>query len=245
VHAKACHIHAASVACGIFYALPRPLHRAQNASFWHLFDGVDHLLLFQTDSIILRPGLEDFARFDYIGAPWHLENERWSQPALKAALPDGVGNGGFSLRSPAAMAAIAEAAATAGAPHPSHPTEQEDVFFAAAVQRDSSLRLADRRAAYTFCMEVTCADITADGATSTGSSSTGGWGSAPGGTTMRVGGQPVEQVHHALHAAWYYSWAAPIQVTACHAVQVTRMDGDSAVYCQSVRVGCSSVLFGD
>ncbi len=34
------------------------------------------------------------------------ENERWSQPAFKAALPEGVGNGGFSLRSVRAMVDI-------------------------------------------------------------------------------------------------------------------------------------------
>ena len=42
-------------------------------------------LLFQTDSCLLKDGIEDFLEFDYIGAPWpHLRNQ--------------IGNGGFSLR---------------------------------------------------------------------------------------------------------------------------------------------------
>jgi hypothetical protein len=103
----------------------------QNSSFWQWFDA-DHLLLFQTDSLILRPGLEAFTRFDYIGAPWHLENERWSQPVLKAALPDGVGNGGFSMRSTTAMVSVCEQFSGNSALK-----EQEDLFFALHIQQVS------------------------------------------------------------------------------------------------------------
>ena len=40
-------------------------------------------------------------QYDYVGAPWHLQNERWG-PARRA-MPQGVGNGGLSLRSVTAM----------------------------------------------------------------------------------------------------------------------------------------------
>jgi hypothetical protein len=43
------------------------------------------VLLFQTDSCLLKEGIERFLEFDYIGAPWpHRHNQ--------------IGNGGFSLR---------------------------------------------------------------------------------------------------------------------------------------------------
>lgn len=43
------------------------------------------ILIFQTDSCLLKEGVENFIDYDYIGAPWpHYNNE--------------VGNGGFSLR---------------------------------------------------------------------------------------------------------------------------------------------------
>jgi hypothetical protein len=98
--------------------------------------------------------LEWFTRFDYIGAPWHLANERWSQPVLKAALPDGVGNGGFSMRSVRAMTQICN---MFGKQSPLK--EQEDLFFALHVQQDPSLHLGDRRSAYDFCLEVPCSDL--------------------------------------------------------------------------------------
>jgi hypothetical protein len=125
----------------------------KNASFWQSF-GADHVLLFQTDSLILKPGLEWFTRFDYIGAPWHLTNERWSQPVLKAALPDGVGNGGFSMRSVNAMVRVCDRFTPA-----SPLKEQEDIFFATHIQQDPSLQLGDRRSAYDFCLEVPCNDL--------------------------------------------------------------------------------------
>ena len=41
------------------------------------------ILIFQTDSCLLKEGIDKFIDYDYIGAPWaHYNNE--------------VGNGGFS-----------------------------------------------------------------------------------------------------------------------------------------------------
>lgn len=46
----------------------------------------ERFLIFQTDSCLLQKGVDEFLKYDYIGAPWpHLGNR--------------VGNGGFSLRS--------------------------------------------------------------------------------------------------------------------------------------------------
>ncbi len=125
----------------------------KNGSFWQMFDA-DHVLLFQTDSLILRAGLERFATFDYIGAPWHMENERWSKPMIKAALPEGVGNGGFSLRSTRSMVDICHRYSAS-----SPLKEQEDVFFAMHVRENALYRLGDRQSAYEFCLEVPCGDM--------------------------------------------------------------------------------------
>lgn len=48
----------------------------------------EKFLIFQTDSCLLKEGVDEFLSFDYVGAPWpHRRNQ--------------VGNGGFSLRSKA------------------------------------------------------------------------------------------------------------------------------------------------
>ena len=46
-------------------------------------------------------------QYDYVGAPWHRKNERWGPK--QAAMPQGVGNGGLSLRSVPTMEALARA----------------------------------------------------------------------------------------------------------------------------------------
>ena len=62
-----------------------------NITFWRLVKG-EKVLFFQLDSIFCSNSshkLNDFLKYDYIGAPWHSQ--------LK--MPAKVGNGGFSLRS--------------------------------------------------------------------------------------------------------------------------------------------------
>lgn len=52
--------------------------------FWKMVP-YEKTLIFQTDSLLLRHGIEAFEQFDYIGAPWkHIGRQ--------------VGNGGLSLR---------------------------------------------------------------------------------------------------------------------------------------------------
>lgn len=43
-------------------------------------------------------------QYDFVGAPWHRDNERWSKRT--AVMTQGVGNGGLSLRSVPAMLAL-------------------------------------------------------------------------------------------------------------------------------------------
>lgn len=57
--------------------------------FWDKLSEYDRVLIFQADSMLLREGIGEFLEWDYIGAPWEWQ--------------DYGGNGGLSLRNPAAM----------------------------------------------------------------------------------------------------------------------------------------------
>lgn len=57
-----------------------------SSHFWNLIP-YEKCLVFQSDSLLLRHGLEKFEHYDYIGAPWLHRN-----------MPRIGGNGGFSLR---------------------------------------------------------------------------------------------------------------------------------------------------
>lgn len=61
----------------------------KSETFWSMLQryGCRHALIFQTDTLLLRDGLDDFLEFDYIGAPW---KSRW--------FGLDIGNGGLSLR---------------------------------------------------------------------------------------------------------------------------------------------------
>lgn len=62
-------------------------------SFWELFSG-EKILLYQEDSCIFKSNIDDFLRWDYIGAPWNK---------IQNHTPNCVGNGGFSLRTKQCM----------------------------------------------------------------------------------------------------------------------------------------------
>ncbi len=61
--------------------------------FWNLFVG-EKILIHQEDSIVFKKSIMDFVEWDYIGAPWPLKYN---------ISKNGVGNGGFSLRSKKTM----------------------------------------------------------------------------------------------------------------------------------------------
>jgi len=61
--------------------------------FWKQFSMYKKVLIFQTDTMMFKHGLNQYMKYDYIGAPWSLTFE----------LAKGVGNGGFSLRTIQAM----------------------------------------------------------------------------------------------------------------------------------------------
>lgn len=65
--------------------------------FYKAFTGYSHLLLYQPDAYVFKDELEHWCKkgYDYIGAPWF---EGWTYPVSTNII--GVGNGGFSLRTP-------------------------------------------------------------------------------------------------------------------------------------------------
>jgi len=67
----------------------------KSVEFWDKLK-YEHVLIFQTDSMLLREGIEEFLEWDYVGAPWKLQYHG--------------GNGGLSLRKVAVMKEICEKA---------------------------------------------------------------------------------------------------------------------------------------
>jgi len=106
----------------------------KSASFWGPLaaQGVEKVLMFQVDGLIVRPGVEAFLRFDFIGAPWHHTNSVYRgvsrQPGQRfdpLNETQRVGNGGMSLRSTKAMLEASRRFGLA-----STVVEPEDVFHA-------------------------------------------------------------------------------------------------------------------
>ena len=89
-------------------------------------------MIFQTDSLLLREGVDEFLKYDYIGAPWRKTKEGQL-----------VGNGGLSLRTTKKMIEICEKYT---------PTEQiwEDIFFIKHLKGEG---VADYETAKNFSME--------------------------------------------------------------------------------------------
>lgn len=63
--------------------------------FWNSIPG-EMVLIFQTDALLRRQGIDEFLQYDYVGAPWH------DRMGTEDGLPI-VGNGGLSLRRKSAM----------------------------------------------------------------------------------------------------------------------------------------------
>ena len=63
----------------------------KTTDFWKKSKG-EKILIFQNDSMLLKSGIEEFLKWDYIGAPWKTPKEGCL-----------VGNGGLSLRTKAVL----------------------------------------------------------------------------------------------------------------------------------------------
>lgn len=68
-------------------------HVLTSKEFWEFLSEYERVLIFQHDSRLLRTGIEQFLKWDYIGAPWGHFNLLG-------------GNGGLSIRNPKVMLEI-------------------------------------------------------------------------------------------------------------------------------------------
>jgi hypothetical protein len=83
--------------------------------FWNTFKE-DHILTFQSDSQLLREGIEAFIGYDFIGAP--IKN--FPHPCM---------NGGLSIRSKAAMLKVLDNYSF------NYSKENEDIFFCKSLEK--------------------------------------------------------------------------------------------------------------
>lgn len=100
--------------------------------FWDKLQQYGRVLIFQTDSKILRKGIEEFYQFDYIGSPWKFQ--------------DKGGNGGLSLRNPKIMQEIIRSVPYNGNPY-------EDVWFSNNMEKFGNL------APRNICKKFSCETI--------------------------------------------------------------------------------------
>jgi len=71
-----------------------------SVEFWESL-GNENVLIFQSDSFMLKNGLENFMMFDYVGAPW-----QWSYDYKNCSIFQPGGNGGISYRKTSTMIRI-------------------------------------------------------------------------------------------------------------------------------------------
>jgi len=102
----------------------------KSKSFWESLP-YEKVLIFQSDSRLLRSGIEDFLQWDYIGAPWVFQEHG--------------GNGGLSLRSVKAMKDIIKVAKFTG--------RNEDVEFCNLMLMHQIGKLAPRTECFKFSCE--------------------------------------------------------------------------------------------
>eukprot|EP00607_Mallomonas_marina_P000550 CAMPEP_0182426812 /NCGR_PEP_ID=MMETSP1167-20130531/13327_1 /TAXON_ID=2988 /ORGANISM="Mallomonas Sp, Strain CCMP3275" /LENGTH=378 /DNA_ID=CAMNT_0024608515 /DNA_START=341 /DNA_END=1477 /DNA_ORIENTATION=+ len=116
-------------------------------SFWSgLSEVADKVLIFQTDSMLLRSGMNKFIKYEYLGAPWRLDLPF----VVQKGVVNGIGNGGFTFRDVKLMLSVLW-------------TKEkfmfsEDVEFAKRAEKLCE-NFPTRAVAYSFAVESPCPDI--------------------------------------------------------------------------------------
>jgi len=144
----------------VFHELKNPIKSNQDynfvlkdISFWEKLTEHERVLVFQTDSLILRFGIEEFLNYDYIGAPWP-----WWQKHFKNISRMG-GNGGFSIRHVGKMIETLEKYGDVGTA-PINEYQNEDVFFSYHLYFDKTAILPNWNTAMLFASETSLCDKT-------------------------------------------------------------------------------------
>jgi hypothetical protein len=102
--------------------------------FWSLVEG-EKILTFQLDTLLLRFGIDEFLKYDYIGAPWSKPKENRF-----------IGNGGLSLRTKDVMLEITKK-------HKEYEPRWEDIFFVKWLDEYNLHNLPDIETAMKFSTE--------------------------------------------------------------------------------------------
>jgi hypothetical protein len=115
--------------------------------FWESFEQ-EHILIFQSDSFMLRGGIDDYLEYDYVGAPWNWANDpSFKDPRYKDLfIFKNGGNGGFSLRKKSVMLDILYEYYTD--PNSQDSYINEDMFFSKYIKNYPSLEKCKE-----FCSE--------------------------------------------------------------------------------------------
>jgi hypothetical protein len=85
-------------------------------NFWKNLETYNRCLIIQDDGMLIKKGIKDYLKYDYIGAPWADADENIE---LKQYNKNLIGNGGFSLRNPKIMIKILE----------TFTKEKDEIFF--------------------------------------------------------------------------------------------------------------------
>jgi hypothetical protein len=130
----------------------------KNTSFWkqESMSSTEKCLIIQDDGFLIREGVEDFIKYDYVGAPWaDVPDNNYLKNNVN---PEMVGNGGLSLRTKSKMIEVAE----------KYPNEKnilfyknilfipEDVFFCKCLSKDATVTLPSKEEAVKFASEEMC-----------------------------------------------------------------------------------------
>jgi len=114
-------------------------------AFWLKYYNYERVLIFQTDSMLLKDGMDQFMEWDYVGSPWY-QGAPWAHPDRKG------GNGGLSLRNPRAMLDCLES-------YPYHGSVcNEDIFFVHNIEK-----LGFKVAPFEICERFACETVFAKG----------------------------------------------------------------------------------
>ena len=124
----------------------------KSPQFWRALN-TEKALIFQSDSIIVSSDINNFLKYDFIGAPWDLDQNNGVKEIINDPNSSNVhwlgNNGGFSIRNAKLMEQIAE---KYGAGSPAE--ENEDVFFSRILKTWDQATLPTQEDSYRFCREV-------------------------------------------------------------------------------------------
>ena len=120
--------------------------------FWQALEAHERVLVFQGDSVLLRSDIHRFLHYTYIGAPWCRGNRDALAFLRERRIAAMVGNGGLSLRDPAAMLRCLDHFITDGMRH-----LNEALLFAWCLEAmPTPAALATEAQAAAFALEDVC-----------------------------------------------------------------------------------------